>query len=73
MGARSGKQFDRNAIRKNYKYTKEDCDIILGINSNNGDCYIIPVEKIQAWGITKSLSNLEAYKENWRYFLKSAS
>ncbi len=68
-GVRSGKQFDKRAKKRNYKYTKKDCDIILGIDSNNGDCYIIPVEDIQKWGITKPLSKLEKYKENWNYFL----
>ena len=69
-GIRSGKQIDKTAKSRAYKYSKKDCDIILGVNSINGDCYIIPVEDIQEWSITKRLSKLEKYKENWSYFLK---
>jgi len=68
-GVRSGKQFDKKAKKRNYKYTKKDCDIILGIDSTNGDCYIIPVEDIQDWGNTRPLKKLEKYKENWDFFL----
>lgn len=64
-GGRSGQQISREAASREYKYTKEDIDIILAVNSTNGDCYIIPVEDIQEWGNTKALSKLEHYKENW--------
>ncbi len=70
-GSRSGTQIDRKAKSKKYKYTKRDCDIIFGVNSNNGDCYIIPVEDINEWPENKSLSSLEKYKENWDYFLEN--
>lgn len=69
-GVRSGQQFNRSVKSRAYVYTKKDCDIILGVNSNNGDCYIIPVEDIKTWGISKPLSTLEKYKENWDYFKK---
>ena len=72
-GDRSGQQIDRKAKKRIYKYSKKDCDIILGIDSTNGDCYIIPVEDIRGWGSTKSLSALEKYKENWVYFLSLKS
>lgn len=70
-GIRSGKQFDKKTKSRAYKYTKKECDIILGIDSNNGDCYIIPVEDIKKWGITRPLSKLEKYKENWDFFLSA--
>ncbi len=31
-GYRSGVQIDRNAPKRTYKYTKKDCDLILGID-----------------------------------------
>ena len=71
-GGRSGKQIIKGENRVS-KYTKRDCDIILGINSKNGVCYIIPVEDIQEWGKTVRLSKLEKYKENWEYFKKATS
>ena len=48
----------------------KDCDIILAINTNNGDCYIIPIKDLDQWGETKKLSQLQKYKEKWDIFLK---
>lgn len=64
-GGRSGQQISRDVAQRTYKYSKADCDIILGVDGTNGDCYIIPVEDIQKWGGSKSLSRLQDYKENW--------
>lgn len=64
-GGRSGQQINRDVAQRTYKYTKEDCDLILGIDGKNGDCYIIPVEDLERWGNTKALSRLQDYKENW--------
>lgn len=71
-GGRSGKQISRDAASRTYKYTKADIDIILAVDSTNGDCYIIPVEDIAPWGTTKSLSKLQDYKENWEILKKLA-
>lgn len=64
-GGRSGQQISRQATSRVYKYTAEDCDLILAIDSNNGDCYIIPIDDIKQWGTSKSISKLQKYKENW--------
>ena len=64
-GVRSGQQINRDVESRAYKYTKEDIDIMLVVDSRNGDCYIIPVEDLEPWGNTKSLSSLQQYKENW--------
>ena len=69
-GSRSGQQIDRNAKKRTYKYSKNDCDLILGVNSLNGECYIIPIEDIEKFGTTKSLNKLEKYKENWNLLKK---
>lgn len=39
-GYRSGVQIDRNAPKRTYKYTKKDCDLILGIDTRTSECYI---------------------------------
>lgn len=49
-GGRSGQQISREVEQRTYKYTKDDCDIILVVDGNSGDCYIIPVEDIQEYG-----------------------
>jgi len=72
-GYRSGKQIDRSVPKRDYKYTNKDCDLFLGVNSHNGECYIIPTEDLKKWGNTKSLSQLSEYKENWEILKKLAS
>ncbi len=37
-GYRSGVQIDRNAPKRTYKYTKKDCDLILGIDTRTSEC-----------------------------------
>lgn len=64
-GGRSGQQISRQAKSRVYKYTSEDCDLILAVDSNNGDCYIIPIDDIKKWGTSKAISKLQEYKENW--------
>lgn len=71
-GGRSGQQISRTIAQRTYKYTKNDIDLILAVDSRNGDCYIIPVEDISKWGNTKALSALQEYKENWDILMKIA-
>jgi len=71
-GSRSGQQISRTVASRTYKYSAEDCDIILGVDGTNGDCYIIPVDDIQAWGSSKSISALSSYKENWNILIEVA-
>lgn len=71
-GGRSGQQISREAKSRVYKYSVNDCDIILGVDGHNGDCYVVPVEDIQTWGNTKSLTALSNYKENWNLLIKVA-
>ena len=64
-GGRSGQQVSREVAQRTYRYTAEDCDMILAVDSNNGDCYILPIADTLSWGTSKSLSQLSSYKENW--------
>lgn len=64
-GGRSGQQISREVKQRTYKYTKEDCDLILILDGRNGDCYLIPIEDIKLWGTSKALSKLQNYRENW--------
>lgn len=65
-GSRSGQQISREVEKRTYKYTRDDCDIILGVDGTNGDCYIIPIDYIEQWGSSKSTSSLQDYRENWQ-------
>ncbi len=71
-GTRSGQQISRTVASRKYKYSPEDCDIILGVDGTNGDCYIIPVDDIQEWGDSKSIAKLQSYKENWPLLIEVA-
>lgn len=64
-GGRSGQQINRAVSQRTYKYTSNDCDVILAVDGRNGDCYIIPINDISAFGNSKALSRLQPYKENW--------
>jgi hypothetical protein len=64
-GGRSGQQISRTVKQRTYKYTKDDCDLILILDGTNGDCYLIPIEEISKWGSSKKLSQLQEFKENW--------
>jgi hypothetical protein len=64
-GSRSGQQISREVAQKTYKYTREHCDLLLIVDSTNGDCYILPIDDTQAWGKRKSISKVQEYKENW--------
>lgn len=64
-GGRSGQQISRTVAKRTYKYTHDDIDILMAVDSTNGDCYIIPVDDLSKWGSTKKLSALAKYKENW--------
>ncbi|MDD3302472.1 MAG: group I intron-associated PD-(D/E)XK endonuclease [Candidatus Gracilibacteria bacterium] len=71
-GTRSGQQISREAKSRKYKYSEKDCDLIIGIDTNNGECYIIPINDIKDWGDSKSLIKLQDYKENWQILIDMA-
>ena len=68
-GTRSGQQIKKDTSRTRV-LSREDCDFVVGVNSNNGDCYIIPEDIVEAIGL-KNLSQdtLENYKEKWGLFI----
>lgn len=71
-GYRSGQQINRNVPSRAYKYSDKDCDLIIGINTNTSECYIIPIQDIKDWGNSKSLNQLSEYKENWQILINLA-
>ncbi len=71
-GGRSGKQINREVKQRTYKYSPDDCDIILVVDGRSGECYIIPIEDIQKMSNSNSLEKLVKYKENWDLLKKIA-
>ena len=43
-GGRSGAQIDRHAENRTRRIERSDCDFVVCVDSNNGDCYILPVD-----------------------------
>lgn len=68
-GSRSGKQIIRGRSRTR-TLSREDCDFVVGVDSNTGDCYIIPEDVVEILDIN-SLSHaaLINYYEKWKLFM----
>lgn len=69
-GGRSGAQINRNAENRTRRIERSDCDFVVCVDSNNGDCFILPVDILD---ITNRQSfrtgALEPFKEKWQLFI----
>lgn len=67
-GGRSGAQIKRGKSRERL-IKRDDCDFVVGVDSANGDCYIIPTDIIEI--INRKSLHKEAvidFKEKWDLF-----
>ncbi len=68
-GGRSGAQINRAAPSRTRLIDRDDCDFVVGVNSDNGDCYIIPTDIIEILGRQNlSTTTLDSFKEQWKLF-----
>ena len=68
-GGRSGAQIDRSAPSRTRLISRSDCDFVVGVNSDNGDCYIIPTDFIEiADRQNLTTRSVEMFKEKWKLF-----
>ena len=68
-GGRSGAQINRAAVSRKRPIEREDCDFVVGVNSDNGDCYIVPTDVVEILGVMSlSKTSLDVYKEKWNLF-----
>lgn len=74
-GGRSGKQIVKDeAADRTRIIERDDCDFIVGVDSRNGTCYIVPVDFIQIVGNRSiQLDALNAFKEKWALFMGGES
>ena len=73
-GGRSGQQIDRTVASREAPISTTDCDFILGIQSLNGKCWVIPVEIVEILkrkNIPKYF--LDNFEEKWGIFTYSDS
>jgi len=68
-GLRAGKNRYYRSDRKVYKYTTEHSDLIIGIDVNTLDLYLVPTQFIAHWGKSKAVSKLQLLKNNWDILL----
>ena len=54
---------------KEYKYTEEDNDLIIGIHVDTLDLYLIPTKFISKWGKSRTINKLKLLKNNWDLLL----
>jgi hypothetical protein len=69
-GLRGG--VNRHYIRpspKEYKYTERDQDLIIGVDTNTLDLYLVPTKFISKWGKSCSIRKLQRLKNNWDVLL----
>lgn len=72
-GGRSGAQINKSAPSRKRLIERADCDFVVGVNSDNGDCYIIPTDFIEIVGIKNlSTKTLDVFKEKWQLFFFGA-
>lgn len=72
-GSRSGAQIIRGKSRTR-TLAREDCDFVVGVDSNTGDCYIIPEDVIEI--IDKhdlKHTTLTNYYEKWKLFMHTTN
>lgn len=68
-GTRSGRQIKRTVSRTR-TLSRDDCDFAVCVDSNNGDCYIIPEDIVEVLDrVSISKSALAVYKEKWKLFM----
>lgn len=70
-GSRSGKQISRDAESSRTRVlSREDCDFVICVDSNKGDCYIVPEDVIEIIGNNSLGYNaLKSYREKWKLFM----
>jgi hypothetical protein len=54
---------------KEYKYTTQHNDLIIAVDRNTLNLYLIPTRFVEKWGKSKALSKLEPLRNNWEILL----
>ena len=68
-GIRAGVDRSYKSGVKEYKYGEEHSDLILGIDKESLDIYVIPTKLIGVWGKSKAKSKMQILKNNWDILL----
>lgn len=72
-GTRSGAQIMRGTSRTR-TLAREDCDFVVGVDSDTSDCYIIPEDVVEIIDIHNLSKNaVVEYKEKWKLFMHTTN
>lgn len=68
-GTRGGVDREYKSGVKEYKYSEEHNDLIIGVKKDNLDIYLVPTRLLKHFGKSKSLKQLAQLKNNWEILL----
>jgi len=68
-GTRGGIDREYKIGVKEYKYSEEHNDLIIGVRKDILDLYLIPTRFLRQFGKSKSLKKLTRFKNNWDILL----
>jgi len=67
-GARAGQDRTYKSDVKTYKYTTQHNDLMIGIDRETLDLYIVPTRITEKLGSSVSKNKLKPFKNNWKIF-----
>jgi hypothetical protein len=68
-GTRGGVDRQYKSGVKEYKYTTEHNDLIVGVDKSTLNLYLLPTSFTENWGKSKSIGSLQLLKNNWSLLL----
>ena len=68
-GSRGGIDREYKSGVKEYKYSESHNDLIIGVKKDTLDLYLVPTRFLKKFGKSKSLNQLEGFKNNWDILL----
>lgn len=72
-GTRSGAQIVRGQSRTR-TLSRDDCDFVVGVDSDTSDCYIIPEDVIEIIDVHNLSKNaVSDFNEKWKLFMHSTN
>ena len=68
-GSRGGIDREYKSSAKEYKYTTEHNDVMIGVKRDTLDLYVFPTQFATNLGKSVALSKIEIFKNNWDIFV----
>lgn len=77
-GSRSGQQIIKS-ISRTRPISRMDCDFVVAVDSNNGDCYILPEDVVEIAGeaagkhFKLKKQSIDDFKEKWKLMMSKVN